>query len=79
MRHMDCFRPNSQFAFKIVGAPEFHKCNDARVCFHFSVVYLHSGCQININSDTDCTISFNNSIAKMIDAYICDGNEHLNH
>ena len=77
MSHMDCFRPNSRFAYKIEGAPEFHKCNNARVCFHFCVVCLHSGCQININSDADCKISFDNYIAKVVDAYIYDGNKYL--
>ena len=77
MSRMDCFRANSRFANKMEGAPEFHKCSNTRVCSHFRVIYLNSGCQININSDADCTISLNNHIAKVVDAYICDGNKYL--
>ena len=74
---MDCFRPNSRFANKMEGASEFHKCSNNRVCSHFRAVYLHSGCQININSDADCTISLNNHIAKVVDVYIFDRNKYL--
>ena len=35
MPHMDCFRPNSRFAYEIEGAPEFYKCNNARVTLIF--------------------------------------------
>ena len=59
------------------GAPEFPDCNNARVCSHCSVVYLHSGCQINNHSDADSTVCVNDFIVKVLKAYYYNGDKYL--
>ena len=60
------------------SAPEFPDYNNVlRVCSHFRVVYLHSGCQINNHSNADSTVCVDDFIVKMLQAYIYNGDKYL--
>ena len=58
-------------------APEFADCNNARVCLHFRVVYLHSGGQINNCNDADSTVCVDDFIVEVVKAYIYNGEKYL--